>query len=460
MRRPLAIILTLLLASPLHLCAAEPLRNRREFITALNKIQEGMPEAEVRKLLGPPDDIRTHDDGEISWVNTREVWRYGTSGHLTTATLGEVVIGTQQQALHVIGNGETLPEGMLEESQLRLLMEALGQIPQDGNYNPRTVIRAVNLLQPLGKEKALAVIEEFAHRCGDRAADSVDYVMRVLFEVPPDPGYFPEMGMWIFRFDPAWKKRFPRYPLVIIDDIPLLVGHRAGSSGPGLDPAQLVPYFRQHGVLRSKPLSPPNHPFQAIASPEKFPESCYDRKTEKWNISKQSSLQAQIFALLETVYQIEEADANEPPATGLKGTKTRIDEASKVPIRWDPKLNQYTFLDGKSYPLPYVSRYHPLVWKIPASGAQVKLILERRTRHSLEISQAIAYPPNAKVTGRVFNVKTPDKTIDDFVFEPEEGFDGSGSWGQSMDAHVEDGEQLQAEVTVNGKKYLSPVFKP
>ncbi|MFO1020153.1 MAG: hypothetical protein U0903_05580 [Planctomycetales bacterium] len=42
--------------------AAEPLRNRREFVAALNKIEEEMPEAEVLKLLGKPDDIQTHED--------------------------------------------------------------------------------------------------------------------------------------------------------------------------------------------------------------------------------------------------------------------------------------------------------------------------------------------------------------------------------------------------------------
>src|SRR5437588_45169 len=65
-------------------------RTRAEFAAAMAKVKKGMPEKEVLALLGKPDDIRTQcDPGGIAVDRTtREVWRYGTNGHLTCPTLG------------------------------------------------------------------------------------------------------------------------------------------------------------------------------------------------------------------------------------------------------------------------------------------------------------------------------------------------------------------------------------
>ena len=55
--------------------------SRLEIAEAAGELRRGMSEADVRRLLGPPDDIRTqHDPGGISTVGTKEIWRYGTSG--------------------------------------------------------------------------------------------------------------------------------------------------------------------------------------------------------------------------------------------------------------------------------------------------------------------------------------------------------------------------------------------
>ena len=63
-----------------------------------------MAAAEVRRLLGPPDDVRTqHDPGGISAADAKEIWRYGTSGHLTTATLGVVCIDEKDRVQYVSG---------------------------------------------------------------------------------------------------------------------------------------------------------------------------------------------------------------------------------------------------------------------------------------------------------------------------------------------------------------------
>src|SRR5204863_104002 len=90
---------------------ADQPRTRREFAKAMSKLKEGMSEAEVLSLLGRPDDIRTqHDPGGVSTTGTREIWRYGTSGHLTTATLGQVYIDDKGRVQYFYGQGDPLPD--------------------------------------------------------------------------------------------------------------------------------------------------------------------------------------------------------------------------------------------------------------------------------------------------------------------------------------------------------------
>src|SRR5438876_9020592 len=64
--------------------AANPGMAREEFARAIAKIKEGMAAKEILALLGKPDDVRTkHDPGGISTTRTKEIWCYGTNGHLT-----------------------------------------------------------------------------------------------------------------------------------------------------------------------------------------------------------------------------------------------------------------------------------------------------------------------------------------------------------------------------------------
>ena len=123
-----------------------------------------MTAAEVRRLLGPPDDIRTqHDPGGISAVGVKEIWRYGTSGHLTTPTLGVVCIDEKDRVQYVSGKGEPRVKSLPEERELAGCSTSWAKSPR--TMRARTTIparsSALNALLPLGKDKALATIDEF-----------------------------------------------------------------------------------------------------------------------------------------------------------------------------------------------------------------------------------------------------------------------------------------------------------
>lgn len=126
------------------------------------------------------------------------------------------------------------------------------------DYNPAYVIQAVNALQPLGKEEALKRLDSYLES-RDKGKDTYGlfWVLRVLFEIPAEPG-FPPLGIGKHSLPPpADLGNLPRFPIVIVWDIPLLVvrGYYLG----GLpEPVEAhVAYFRAHGTLREQPLAPP-----------------------------------------------------------------------------------------------------------------------------------------------------------------------------------------------------------
>jgi hypothetical protein len=83
---------------------------------------------------------------------TQEIWRYGTNGHLTWGTLGQVYIDQNGEAQYVYGgHGEPPPRGMFQEDELRQLLRVIDQVPSPmlEHFDPRKLIVAVNALQAL-----------------------------------------------------------------------------------------------------------------------------------------------------------------------------------------------------------------------------------------------------------------------------------------------------------------------
>jgi len=82
-------------------CQAQPPqeRTREQFAALMSQLSPEMTRDEVEAILGKPDDIRTkYDPGGIRSVETGEIWRYGTNGHLTL-TIERI----SRKAVEVIG---------------------------------------------------------------------------------------------------------------------------------------------------------------------------------------------------------------------------------------------------------------------------------------------------------------------------------------------------------------------
>jgi hypothetical protein len=374
-------------------------RDRREFANAISQLKEGMPQSKVLDLLGKPDDMRTQNDaGGISTTNTRAVWRYGTSGHLTTATLGQVYIGHDGRVQYVFGKG-TPPKDLPDEARLRELLNILGEVPSynsGGSYNPRFVIRAVNALQPLGKERALAVIDEFlrvASHWDDDGREGMFLVLRTLFDVPADPGYMRRMMVGAAGPEPKDPKLLPRFPVALEQDIPLLTVSGYTLAGQAEPPEFHVEYFRKQGTIRAKPLHPTDQPIQMLAEFEQSPR--WPFRGEHLDGEGECLVGEQVLRLMDTVYRTEPDSYGSLLPIGGKDSADKRREilaaAGKLKIRWDPVTCRYTFLDGTCLPEIKAKQYRREVWKIRHQRLNGEVVVERQSPRLVSFSVSEQY---------------------------------------------------------------------
>lgn len=469
------ILTTLLLAAVASTSgAADPPRSRHEFAKAISELKKGMPQVQVVRLLGRPDDVRTElDPGGISTVDTKEIWRYGTSGHLTTATLGQVYIDKNESVQYVFGRGTPPPVGMFKERDLRILLETLGQVPSYNaawNYNPRKVIRAVNLLQPLGKEKALAAIEEFLRVASDWHGDGregVFLVLRALFEVPIDPGYMPVMRVGApISSEPKDRTLLPRFPIVIEGDIPFLFVEGFDLGGYPEQPESHVACFRKSGEIRARPLAPSDNPFQELDRFAKSPRWIYSEPDGLHDDQRgRQLLGQQVLRLIDTTYRVE------PGLTGMllpfgennAARRNRIiQKVSSLEIHWDASVQKYVFSDGTSLPERELKHYRREIWSPMVAGRDVELIMERDGPRHVSVWVVENYGTGGAAQAlvlRLFEVNAKDKTLVRFVVKKvSAGRTGTRSTGKRFE--LDEGGEVQVESIVDQKRLLSPTFKP
>ena len=352
-------------------------RSRADFARLLAGLKVGTPAADARKLLGPPDDVRGElDPGGLRTSRTREVWRYGTDRHLGTATLGQVYIDEQGRVQYVFGGKGTPPVGFADD-ELAGLLRVLGRTPtyQEGwAFDPRALIRAVNVLQPLGRGRAIAVVREYlrvSSSFDDSAREGMFLLLRALFDAPD--GYPPMMVGAPSPPAPADAKAVPRFPLLILRDVPLLLVSGYMLGGMAERPEDDLAWFEQHGKLRAKPLAPTDQPL-ALAGE-------LARTSAGWwpvgGGTDRVMIANQLLRLVNSIQRDQTDIYGLRFAPGL-GAEARWEKlAAGFPgVKWDAQAQKYLRLDGSSLPdAPEV--IHPrAVWR-PSFGARTVVVLER-----------------------------------------------------------------------------------
>ena len=467
-----ALVLGMFAASPAVGNQAVTSRDRREFANAISTLKEGAAESEVVALLGPPEDVRTQNDpGGITTIGTKEVWRYGTSGHLTVATLGQVYFDTKGRVQYVFGKGTPPAASMFEEGELRHLLGVLADVPSYGaglHYNPRKVIKAVNVLQPLGKERALAAVGEFLRVSywHDNGRDGVFLVLRTLFDVPDDPGFMPPMPGYPPRPD---QKLLPRFPIAIEGDIPLLVGTGSAFGGLPEQPESHLKYFRAHGKLRDRPLSPTTTPFKALeefARSPRWPFAGGHIGNDDWR--GRQLVSTQLLRLIDTVYRVEPGQWGELVPSDKRQAAEIIAGAASLKIAWDAAANQYTLPDGTT--LPPSKPYRHETWRPEVPDLTIEVDVKREGPRDVTVSFAEDYEvgkagPMAIV--RILRATAPEQALLSFrTSDRRTGVEAEGQTGTKRTRTVtkslklEEGSEIRIELKTASQSITSQIIRP
>ncbi len=353
---------------------------RAAFAQALAQVKPGTRAAQVRKVLGEPDDIRTErDPGGITAARTVAVWRYGTDGHLTFGTRGTVHIQADDTVQYVFGDrGTPPPESVLAEPELCRLLRLLDVVPSyNGPGDPLAIIQAVNALHRVGRERALAAVREYlrvSSPLDDAGREGTFLVLRALFAVPEPPGYQP--SLWVGAPSPptpADLKSVPRFPLALVEDVPLLLVHGYSLGGLPQRPEDHLEWFRAHGVLRARPLAPPDMPLTWLDRLAGSAKSPFLTATGLADDAGRRLLLAQGLKLVRTAFRASLAPGGSADDAWQK-VKAALGTRS---LAWDAATDRYRLADGSVLPSEQRPQYQRAIWKPALPGGVVQVILER-----------------------------------------------------------------------------------
>ena len=483
-----ALTVLLLLACALFQArgARQP-HTRVEFVAAMGKIKEGMTKKEIWAMLGKPDDVKTQfDPGGISRVHTKEIWCYGTDGHLSFPTLGCVYMDENGRSQEIFGGkGQPPVQNLFNEDELRNILRLLNTAPGlDGDsYNPLPLIQIVNTLQPMGKEKALAAIGEYL-RVSDQWSDDMGprsglfLVLRVLFDIPDniDPDNAGGFGMP----SPAGPKdphRIPRFPIALVDDIPLMLVEGYTLAGVATPMDEVLRFFRDNGKLHSQKLTPSDNPLASITHLINSKQWIYadpnlrepggesfgiaeDREREK------SMLINQLLRLIDSVYRMpvdvygNRLPCGAPPEPAWQKV---VSEISALGIKWDSHQNMYVFQNGKHLPKVEKAIYQRQIWKLDGLGFEnAELILERESDQWVNITVSSTETGGARLrtaTLLLFNSRDTKVPVETFLFDSKMGIGRNSIESRAIGLEV--GTELTAKLVIPGySTNSSPVLKP
>lgn len=126
-------------------------------------------------------------------------------------------------------------------------------------YDPKIVVEAVGVLQGLDASEALDRIQAAAGWATSSGGEPVGlfWVLRVLFDLPDGIAFPPVLIGRPSLPPPPETASIPRFPILLVDDVPLLLTRGYDLAGLPQPVDDHVNFFREHGRLRTRPLAPP-----------------------------------------------------------------------------------------------------------------------------------------------------------------------------------------------------------
>ena len=227
------------------------------------------------------------------------------------------------------------------------LEEIIGSCsPWDGYiFDPLSYIRAVNYLRAEEKSMIIADLRSYIQPLSKRLvpeSTSVFFLLRLLFE-PVDPGVrLPVPGVGgPMDTGPVVAEDFPLYPLVLINDVPLLIVPGFFLGGLPEDPSRHIEFVERHCRVRPLSLVPPDNPL-SLADDLLSSEIWYRPASE----DDKAILRAQLLRLVRDAYPVH--GVFEDIFYGKlmeEGVWKRYEEIfASLSIVWDQNENNYRLL--------------------------------------------------------------------------------------------------------------------
>jgi hypothetical protein len=214
-------------------------------------------------------------------------------------------------------------------------------------FDPGTHIRAINLLRAEDKSHVLTGLREYCSRNASDAlwsskSTKVFLLLRLLF-IPTDTGTnFPpvQVGKPMDTETPPMDD-FPLYPLVLMEDVPLLIVSGYFTGGLMEQPSSHLDFCERHCELRSTALRPPDNPLPLVDS--LMNSQKWYRKEGKEN--DHAMLGAQLLRLVRAVYAIPGIDEQRFSSFLEAAEIWSVCEKTFLHLdaRWDEQLSTYKF---------------------------------------------------------------------------------------------------------------------
>lgn len=150
------------------------------------------------------------------------------------------------------------------------VLETRNQHKLEGKCDPLWLIRMVNQLQPMGKDKALSLIKEIDSRSvpvGDKVGDDLYWLVNLLFDPPlRDAMPVPGIGSIYPTAPKETARRAPRWPILLYGEFPICVVMGSEINGRPESIESYACRVADKCSFRSRKLRPVNDPFDAFES--------------------------------------------------------------------------------------------------------------------------------------------------------------------------------------------------
>ncbi len=459
--------------------------SRAEFQKAAATIKDDFTQAQVERILGKPDDIWPSTDSK-RYINMEggEIWGYGTNGHHTLPTLGSITF-RHGKVLIGTGHGDPPSTSVISEAELRAAMRKLHRFDyleqlNDGVHydsnDPLRLIQAVNDLQPLGTEKALAAIVEYANIvplwCDDR--DFLFWLTHVLF-VGKKPGYvfpIPGLGAPCLK-PPPDKNKWPTFPVRIVRGFP--VNMYQGSTLGGF-PEPIQWYVRDHGkdwMIRPDKIAPPDDPFPIYKELLTSGIHPFDGTNDRMHLA------SEIIRAVRNAVRVSSEEWRDGPDVSDAGIESVHQKFLKAGGHWDAKLGLYVRKDG-SFDPDHVRDYQSYTYKYPDMGnISVTMTLSRDNEEEISfditteekavkgVRTAVMIARNAETKAELYwgainsrSQTLPWETTWQKMLKEAPHTGQPGGMGCLSGFDLKLGTPIIIEIRYGDKVYTSPVYRP